>query len=258
MKPFRLALVQMPVKGGAAPENLARAESRIAEAAEKGADVVLLPECLDLGWTHPSSKDQAQPIPEGEPCAKLIAAAREHGVIVCAGLTEQAGEKVFNAAVLIDASGEVLIKHRKINVLDIGLEFYDRGGCLQVAETAFGTMGVMICADAFVEGEVLSRSLAKMGAEMILSPCAWAVEADYDQASEPYGKLWRRVYGKVAATHEITIAGASNVGLIEAGPWEGRLCIGCSLVVDAEGQEQIQGPYGIDADELLFVDVGGE
>ncbi|MGH7970093.1 MAG: nitrilase-related carbon-nitrogen hydrolase, partial [Limisphaerales bacterium] len=56
---FRLAMVQMRVEGGRKEENLARAEARISEAARSGARVVLLPEALDLGWTHPSASQRA-------------------------------------------------------------------------------------------------------------------------------------------------------------------------------------------------------
>jgi len=54
-RPFKLALIQMLVEGGALEANVERAVSRIAEAASCGADVALLPECMDLGWTDPSS-----------------------------------------------------------------------------------------------------------------------------------------------------------------------------------------------------------
>ena len=85
---FRLALVQMRVDGGLKENNLARAESRIAEAAGQGAQVILLPEALTLGWTHPSSRADAEPIPEGESCRRLGDCARQHHVYVCAGLVE--------------------------------------------------------------------------------------------------------------------------------------------------------------------------
>ncbi len=116
-------------------------------------------------------------------------------------------------------------------------------------------MGVMICADAFAPGEVISRTLALMGAQLIVSPCAWAVANDHDQASEPYGTLWRDCYGRVAREHRIWIAGASNVGPITAGAWAGRKCIGCSLVVGPDGEVVAHGPYGEDGDTLLTVDV---
>ena len=48
-----LALIQMLVEGGDKEGNLCRAEERVAEAGRQGAEVVVLPEALNLGWTHP-------------------------------------------------------------------------------------------------------------------------------------------------------------------------------------------------------------
>jgi len=254
-QPFQLALVQMHVEGGEPAVNLARAETLIREAAEGGAACVLLPEALDVGWTHPASRELAQPIPAGEPCQRLAAAARRHGVYVCAGLTERDGDRVYNGAVILDRQGRVILKHRKVNELEIGQPFYARGDRLNVCPTELATFGLMICADGFAEGLVLSRALGQLGAEVILSPCAWAVPADYDNAAEPYGDLWRRSYIPVAREFSLWIAGASNVGWLTAGPWKGRQTIGCSLVIGPRGEEVLQGPYGVAAEAILRVQI---
>jgi predicted amidohydrolase len=252
---FKLALAQMRVDGGRKDDNLRRAEDRIAQAAAHGADVVLLPEALDLGWTHPSARREADPIPDGPACARLRAAARRHGRHMCAGLTERAGEQVYNAAVLIDPHGDVILHHRKLNELAIGHDCYDPGDRLGVARTPLGTLGLMICADGFAAGQVLGRALGYMGGDVILSPSAWAVPADHDNSAEPYGDLWRRNYRPVATDFRLWVAGVSNVGWLTAGPWAGRKCIGCSLVIGPDGSEVILGPYGPDADAILYVDV---
>ncbi|MSU49175.1 MAG: carbon-nitrogen hydrolase family protein [Opitutus sp.] len=251
---FKLALIQMRVVGGAKEANLARAEHFIAEAAMAGAQVVLLPETLNLGWTHRSAHGQADGIPEGGSCVRLCAAARRHAVFVCAGLVERAGKRLFNAAVLISPQGEVLLHHRKLNELDIAHDLYARGDRLAVVPTALGTLGVMICADAFAPGQVVSRTLGLMGANVILSPCAWAMPADHDNRREPYGSLWLENYVPVARDFRLWIAGCSNVGWIDDGPWQGRKCIGCSLVVAPDGTPALRGPYGVDAEAMLLVD----
>jgi predicted amidohydrolase len=252
---FKLALIQMVVAGGEKQKNLARAQAMIADASAAGADVVLLPEALDLGWTDPSSKTEAEPVPGGMPYETLASAAAEHGVFVCAGLTEAEDTRVYNSAVLIDRCGNLLSKHRKLNELEIGHEFYDQGDRLSVVHTEFGSLGLMICADGFAKDRVLSRSLCYMGADMILSPSAWAVPSDHDNVKEPYGDTWRNAYIPVAKEFAVWIAGVSNVGPITAGPWSGRKCIGCSLVVGPNGEEVLQGPYGAGAEKILYVDV---
>ena len=255
---FKLALVQMRVDGGAKATNLSRAESSIAQAAAAGAHVVLLPETLNLGWTHGSARTEADESPDGESCRRLRAAAREHGVFVCAGLVERSGGVCYNAAVLLNPAGEVLVHHRKLNELEIAHDLYGPGDRLGVARTPLGTLGVMICADAFARGQVVSRTLGLMGAEVILSPCAWAVPADHDNTREPYGSVWLDNYGPVARDFHVWIAGCSNVGWITDGPWRGRPCIGCSLVINPQGAPALRGPYGVDAETILFVEVEPE
>jgi predicted amidohydrolase len=168
---------------------------------------------------------------------------------------ERAEEKIFNAAVLLSPTGQLLAHHRKINELDFAQDLYERGDRLQVAHTPLGTIGLMICADGFANGQVISRTLGCMGADLILSPSAWAVPADHDNAKEPYGQLWVDNYGPVARDFHLWIAGVSNVGWITDGPWEGRPCIGCSLVVGPSGHPVLQGPYGADAETILYLDV---
>lgn len=254
-KTFTLALGQMRVEGGARERNLQRAEAMIGEAAAHGAACILLPEAMDLGWTHPSSLREATPIPGGETCRRLADAARRHGLYVCAGLTERAGERVYNAAVLLDPQGAVLATHRKLNELEIGHPYYAQGDRLGVVATELGTIGLMICADAFAQDRVLSRALGYLGADLLLSPCAWAVPPEHDNAKTPYGDTWRRAYFPVARDFSLWIAGVSNVGEMSEGPWKGHHCIGCSLVAGPDGQEILQGPYGIEAEALLYVEV---
>ncbi|MBL9213329.1 MAG: carbon-nitrogen hydrolase family protein [Opitutaceae bacterium] len=255
---FKLALAQMRVEGGAKEANLARAATFVADAASAGAQVVLLPETLNLGWTHASARTAQEEIPGGETSEWLRALAQRHGVYLCAGLVESAGDLRFNAAVLFDPQGRLLLHHRKLNELDIAHALYANGDRLGVAHTPLGTLGVMICADAFARGHVVSRTLGLMGAQIILSPCAWAVPADHDNARLPYGWRWLESYCPVARDFQLWIAGCSNVGWINDGPWRGRKCIGNSLVVNPRGEPVLHGPHGVDAEALLLIDVALE
>ena len=60
---FLLGLGQLLVEGGEPIRNLERAEIMIKEASKNNCDIVILPECMDLGWTHPSAKSEALTIP---------------------------------------------------------------------------------------------------------------------------------------------------------------------------------------------------
>ncbi len=248
-------MVQMSVTGGDVEKNLQNAVAHIATAAKEGAQIALLPECLDIGWTHPAARELAQPIPDGRSYQSLAKAAREHKITVCAGLTERLGDKVFNAAVLIGPDGELLGRHRKLNELEIGHAFYDQGDGLAVVHTELGTIGVMICADAFARDNAIAKSLGYMGADFILSPCAWAVPPDHDNAVTPYGSIWIETYGPVARMFSMPIIGVSNVGEITGGPWVGHRCIGNSIAVGHDGDILAVCSHGVHAQEVRHITV---
>ena len=238
----RVAAGQMLVEGGAVEANLVRAEQMIGQAAQQGCDVVVLPECLDVGWTHPDALEFAETIP-GPRTVRLGAAAARAGILVAAGLTEQCGDAVYNAAILLDHDGSLLALHRKINVLDIAQRLYAIGDRLQVARTRVGVLGMNICADNFPNALDIGRTLGRLGTQLLLSPCAWAVDADHDNQTQPYGALWLESYSQLARQFQMPVVGASNVGPIAAGPWAGRNCIGRSLIVAADGRPVAVGPY---------------
>ena len=254
MREFVLALGQMRIQPGRKDQNIAEAVQAIDSSQQLyGADVVLLPEALPLGWTHSSARKQADAIPDGAWCRVLSEAARRNKVWICSGAIEREGERIFNSAILINSDGQVVLVHRKINELEIAHDLYAQGGQLSVADTPFGRIGVMICADGFAKDQVITRSLAMMGAQIILSPCSWAVPVDHDNVREPYGKLWLDNYQPVAREFGIWIAGVSNVGPITDGPWSGRKCIGCSLVIGPKGEVAYNAPYGESAEQAARV-----
>jgi predicted amidohydrolase len=251
---YRVGLGQILVEGGRPDANLDRAVGVVAEAAGRGCRLVVLPECLDLGWADPSACDLARPIP-GPSSARLARAAAQHRVYVAAGLVERAGNRLYNAAVLIDPGGNLRLLHRKINELDIALDLYSIGDRLGVAETELGTIGLTICADNFGSSLAIGHVLARMGAQLILSPSAWAVDVEHDDAREPYGQLWIDSYSELASLFDLTIIGVSNVGWITGGPWAGRKVIGSSLAVGPGGAILARGPYGERAEALVVVEI---
>lgn len=254
----KIALGQIEVEWNQPERNLVRAEEAVRQAQQQGADVIVLPECLDLGWLAETAASRAQSIP-GRYCARLQEAAKS-GIFVAAGLTERDGSKVYNAAVLIDPDGRILLRHRKINELPIGQNLYARGDALAVAATTLGTVGIPICADNFAESTALGEALGWMGAGLLLSPCAWAVPADGTQTQDEYLAFWLEPYRRLAVRHQLTIVAVSNVGTVVGGPWDQYRCIGSSVVVDATGCEIARAPYGVSAAALVMVDVplGGQ
>lgn len=247
---FKLAMGQMLVEGGRVEENLKRAERMISNAAQEKCNVIVLPECLDVGWTHPNAREHAREIP-GETSDRLCRAARNGDIMIVAGLTERESSRIYNSAVLIDRLGKIRLKHRKINELNIAHDLYSIGNTLSVAESELGVVGVNICADNFENSLAIGHVLARMGAHFIFSPSAWAVSPDHDNTKQPYGETWRRAYSTLCRLYGITIVGVSNVGWVEAGPWKGRKVIGCSLAVGHDGEVLTKAPYGHNAEALI-------
>ena len=247
-------MAQILVEGGRPQQNLDRAVAAISQSAEQGCRLVVLPECLDLGWTDPSARELAQPI-SGPNLACLAEAARTSGIFVAAGLVERAGERIFNAAVIIGPDGHLLLHHRKINELDIALDLYSVGDRLGVVDTEIGRLALSICADNFSNSLAIAHVLCRMGAQVILSPSAWAVDADYDNNVQPYGQLWRDAYGELTRLYPVTVVGVSNTGWIHGGPWKGRKCIGCSLAMGPDAEILAQGPFGEEAQAIVPLEV---
>jgi predicted amidohydrolase len=224
----------------------------IREAGRQNCQLVVLPECLDVGWTHPGARELAEPVP-GPRSRRLSDACRDAGISVVAGLTERDDDRIFNCAVVIDPDGQLRMKYRKINVLGIAQDLYAVGDRLGVVSTDLGRLGVNICADNFPNSLDIGRTLGRMNARLLVSPSAWAVDANHDQQAQPYGSLWRDAYGQLAREFLMPVVGVSNIGPITGGPWQGRKCIGCSLIVEAHGRPVATGPY--DREALIIADV---
>lgn len=245
---------QLLVEGGEPDRNLARAARMIAEAAEQRCDVVLLPETLDFAWTHPSALTDALPIP-GPYSNQLCQEAMRHQVYVCAGLTERAADgRIYNAALLINPQGEIICKYHKINLLTVEQPFYAVGQTLNVVDTPLGKIGVNICADNFLEGLSIGHTLARMGAEFILSPSSWTVDYSITEEDDPYREKWVKPYSILAQLYNVAVVGTTSVGYIVGGPYEGKKSVGCSLAVDASGI-RAQGTFNEFAGELVVAEV---
>jgi len=234
MTRVRVGMGQLLVEGGEPARNLQRAQRMIALAAEKKCQIVLLPECLDLAWTHPSAKEEAQSIP-GPYSDILCEEARKHGIYICAGLTEKQQSGVYNTALFIDDKGEIILKYQKINLLVVEQDFYQVGQTLNVLDTPFGKVGINICADNYMDGIHMGHTLARMGAQIILSPSSWTVDYSKTEKDDPYGDKWLKPYTILAQLYNLVILGTTSVGVIVGGPYEGKKMIGCSLAVGKEG-----------------------
>lgn len=148
----RVAICQMEIDGDV-PENLAKAEDFVRQAAEAGAKICVLPELVDVGFGSivkaPTGAELARPIP-GETSDKLGEIAVKYDMWIATALLEAVPGGVYDTNTLIDNRGKVVLKQRKA----FAYPAFGGGKCYQgnyhdaqVANSPWGPLGVMNCAD---------------------------------------------------------------------------------------------------------------
>ena len=196
-----------------------------------GAELACFPESCILGWVNPEAHKLACPIP-GKDTDRLARLARQHQIMIVLGLDEKDGEHLYGAAVLIDQDGSLLLKHRKMNILPwLMTPPYTPGEGIQAVGTRFGRIGLLICADTFVD-EYLSR-MRDQRPNMIFVPYGWAAEKE---EWPEHGRKLADTVSNAARAMGAPVVGVDLVGLITHGPWTGRTYGGQSLVCDASGE----------------------
>lgn len=230
MGTVQIAMCQIVCMDGDRRGNLARIEKAVADAAETGAEIVCLPESAVLGWVNPEAHRRARPIP-GEDSERLCEMAARYKVFLCVGLDEKAGENLYDSALLIDDAGQILLTHRKIILLsELMTPPYSAGRDVQVVETRFGRIGVLICADTH-EPEILAR-MAKLNPDLVLVPYGYAAP---EEAWPEHGKELERIVTQAARTIGAPVVGTNLIGQITHGPWAGRTYAGHSVAADKTG-----------------------
>ena len=165
----RAATVHERPRDTLAPERSVEAFCRrVEQAGPQKPDVVCLPEGVTLVGTGRSPVDVAEPL-RGPTAKRLGEVARKHRCHVVAGIYEREGSRVYNTALLIGRSGEILGSYRKTHLpreeVEAGLSPGDE---YPVFQTDFGRLGILICWD--VQFPEPARALAVRGAEIILLP----------------------------------------------------------------------------------------
>jgi predicted amidohydrolase len=231
MSTVQIAICQIVCLDGDRRGNLVRIENAVAEAAKGGARIACLPETAIYGWVNPDAHDRAHPIP-GADSECLCEIARRHKVFLCAGLAEKDGADLFDSALLIDDTGRILLKHRKIILLsELMTPPYAAGDEVQVVETKFGRIGLLICADTH-EPEILAR-MAGGKPDLVLVPYGYAAP---ESAWPKHGKALERVVVTAAQAFDAPVVGTNLVGQITHGPWAGQTYAGHSVAAGRTGE----------------------
>ncbi len=246
---LRVAMAQMDVADGDLAENMRRAETAIREAAVKGADLVCLPEAADLGWLCQSAREKALPVP-GAYTDFLSGLAKELKLWISAGCLEKADDRTYNSAVLIDRSGAIALRHRKISTLPrLTSHLYDAGSAedIKVVDTEFGRVGITICADNFDPKH--PRRVAELGAWLLIAPHGFA---ETPQGLPDNGISYANHIKKVAKEAKLwVIAADTALSEVAGGDWKGYLHSGFSTVANPSGKAVALGKFA-EPDLVIF------
>ncbi len=111
-----ICLIALKTEPRNPPANLERPVQCLAEAVYYRPDLVCLPECTFTGHLYDEDDLErfAEPIP-GPITEQMGPLARKYATHLCFGLLEVAESGVYyNSAVLLDRTGKIILRHRKI------------------------------------------------------------------------------------------------------------------------------------------------
>ncbi|MFB6082038.1 MAG: nitrilase-related carbon-nitrogen hydrolase [Halanaeroarchaeum sp.] len=180
---MKLALAQLAVEAADVEGNRERALAAIDDAADRGADLVALPELWNVGFfAFDRYEDLAEPL-DGPTFTAVRNRAVDRDVGLLAGSIVEdlsasedgpADDGLANTTVLFDRDGERLATYRKRHLFGYESEEAQRlvpGQSLGIADFEGFTVGMTTCYDLrFPE---LYRELVDEGVTLVIVPSAW-------------------------------------------------------------------------------------
>ncbi len=241
----RVAAVQMLPSVGDPSANMARAERLARQAAARGAEVIVFPECTSTGYTTPGMdgltlerhRSWAEPVP-GPSTQWCAALARELGVAVIWALHERRDDRFFNSAVLLDADGTLRGTYSKVHINKYesrmgwtngdGFRTWEMGH-----EAGRYRLGIMICFDR--EVPEAARCLTLLGADVIAVPQATSCTSDYPIHRD-----------------QLRVRAYENECFVVMANWAGPQLKGHSMIIDPHGELLAMGGQ---EEEILVADL---
>jgi predicted amidohydrolase len=241
-----VAIVQGKPRKGRYEENLNELREIFAQLCESDCapELIVLPEAALTGYFLEGAVYELARSAE-EFAADLAgawnAAGRKAADIVC-GFYENSGGTYYNSAMYLACSGgshRIVHLHRKMFLPTYGVfdeeRFLSRGRRLQVFETRWGKMAMLICEDVW--HAIMPTIAAIKGAQILIIPSAApgrGIEEDDELGSIA---RWREILQATAAEHGVYILYAGLAGFEG-----GKGMTGSSRVVDPHGRTVVQAP----------------
>jgi predicted amidohydrolase len=169
---MKIALCQHPGVAGRKAEALAAMEAAARAAAAQGARLIVFPEMFLTGYAVAGAElARLAETADGPAAARAAGIAEAAGIALLYGYPEREGERIFNAARLIDRRGRTLAAYRKTHLYGEGEKRrFAPGARLAAAELEGLTIGILICYD--VEFPEAVRALALAGCALVAVPTA--------------------------------------------------------------------------------------
>jgi omega-amidase len=232
-----ISLAQLEFTFSDVEANFAHAAERIAEAGERGSDLILLPELWASGYDLEHWGRYAAPLGEGG-FARLAALAKQHHIAVGGSLLEAKDGQAFNTFVLFGPEGQTWGVYRKIHRFRLLDEekWLGAGDKLVLAESPWGPLGLAICYDLrFPE---MFRPFPVVGSRLVLLVAEWP---------ERRVAHWSKLMQARAIENQLFVAGVNKVGESQDVKLGGR-----SAIVDPWGEALVEGD---DVEALLTAEI---
>ncbi len=219
MRKVKVAATQMSCSSNI-DENISKAEKFVREAADKGAQIILLQELFETPYFCQKEKSDyyiyATEVEQNKAINHFKKIAKELKVVLPISFYEKKNYARYNAIAIIDADGEVLGTYRKSHIPDgPGYEekFYFNPGDtgFKVWKTRYGKIGVGICWDQWYPEA--ARCMTLMGAEMIFYPTA--IGSEPQDGSIDSKDHWQTCMLGHAAANLIPVIASNRVGVEE-------------------------------------------
>ena len=239
---MRVALAQLAASTDPAV-NLELVRACTADAASRGAELVVFPEATMCSFARPRA-EAAEPF-DGPWADGVRSLAAEHGVTVVVGMFTTGTERVRNT--LLVTGPEVETRYDKLHLFDaLGYaesRQIEPGEAPVTFQLGGQTVGLTTCYD--VRFPNLVTHLARLGAELILVPASWA-------PGEDKLRQWRTLV-TARAMDSTSFVVAVDQSLPAASPdTRTPTGVGHSMVVDPTGRVIVE--LG-DGEELAVLDL---
>lgn len=261
---MKVAIIQGRCTGNAT-ENRQQLFHKIKEAAQHGAQLVVLQELHDTPYfcqtENVDNFDLAVSIPG--PVTDLYAqVAREARVVIVTSLFERRAAGLYhNTAVVFESDGSIAGTYRKMHIPDDPAyyeKFYFTPGDLgfRPIQTSVGRLGVQVCWDQwYPEG---ARLMALQGADLLIYPTAIGYAADdTPEEQQRQRQAWQLVQRGHAVANGLPVITVNRTGHEPdpSGQTAGIEFWGTSFVCGPQGELLYEAPEHEEANAIIDINL---